>query len=151
MRIGNSRRRDDFEINVISLIDVLLTLLMFFVLTTTFVRHARMQVNLPKASAHPSAATSRALVIVVDRNGHYFIGPNEVLGQGEDALERAITSQVGNDRSRPVTLRADAMAHHQAVVTAMDALGRLGFTHLSIATTPQMDAGDTASGNASEQ
>ena len=50
MRIGNDRRQDDFEINVISLIDVLLTLLMFFVLTTTFIQHSRMQVTLPKAS-----------------------------------------------------------------------------------------------------
>jgi Biopolymer transport protein len=50
MRIGNDRRQDDFEINVIPLIDVLLTLLMFFVLTSTFVQHSRLQVTLPKAS-----------------------------------------------------------------------------------------------------
>ena len=57
MRIGNDRRGDDFEINVIPLIDVLLTLLMFFVLTTTFIQHSRMQVTLPKASAEEKKHT----------------------------------------------------------------------------------------------
>ncbi|WNL47955.1 biopolymer transporter ExbD [Dyella sp. BiH032] len=142
MRIGNDRRQDDFEINVISLIDVLLTLLMFFVLTTTFVQHTRMQVTLPKASADERDMQAPALTIVVDRDGHYFVGTDEVLGQGIGPLKQAIANIAGDDRERQVTIRADAMTPHQNVVTAMDALGQLGFTKLSIATTPsQADAG----------
>ena len=142
MRIGNDRRQDDFEINVISLIDVLLTLLMFFVLTTTFVQHTRMQVTLPKASADERDMQAPALTIVVDRDGHYFVGTDEVLGQGVEPLKQAIANIAGEDRERQVTIRADAMTPHQNVVTAMDALGQLGFTKLSIATTPsQADAG----------
>ena len=135
MRIG-SRREDDFEINVISLIDVLLTLLMFFVLTTTFVQHTRMQVTLPKASADERDMQAPALTIVVDRDGHYYVGTDEVLGQGIEPLKQAIANIAGDDRERQVTIRADAMTPHQNVVTAMDALGQLGFTKLSIATTP---------------
>jgi biopolymer transport protein ExbD len=142
MRIGNDRRQDDFEINVISLIDVLLTLLMFFVLTTTFVQHTRMQVTLPKASADERDMQAPALTVVVDRDGHYFVGTDEVLGQGIEPLKQAIANVAGDDRERQVTIRADAMTPHQNVVTAMDALGQLGFTKLSIATTPsQADAG----------
>jgi biopolymer transport protein ExbD len=142
MRIGNDRRQDDFEINVISLIDVLLTLLMFFVLTTTFVQHTRMQVTLPKASADERDMQAPALTVVVDRDGHYFVGTDEVLGQGIEPLKQAIANVAGEDRERQVTIRADAMTPHQNVVTAMDALGQLGFTKLSIATTPsQADAG----------
>lgn len=142
MRIGNDRRQDDFEINVISLIDVLLTLLMFFVLTTTFVQHTRMQVTLPKASADERDMQAPALTVVVDRDGHYFVGTDEVLGQGIEPLKQAIANIAGDDRERQVTIRADAMTPHQNVVTAMDALGQLGFTKLSIATTPsQADAG----------
>ena len=142
MRIGNDRRQDDFEINVISLIDVLLTLLMFFVLTTTFVQHTRMQVTLPKASADERDMQAPALTIVVDRDGHYFVGTDEVLGQGIGPLKQAIANIAGDDRERQVTIRADAMTPHQNVVTAMDALGQLGFTKLSIATTPsQAEAG----------
>lgn len=142
MRIGNDRRQDDFEINVISLIDVLLTLLMFFVLTTTFVQHTRMQVTLPKASADERDMQAPALTVVVDRDGRYFVGTDEVLGQGIEPLKQAIANVAGDDRERQVTIRADAMTPHQNVVTAMDALGQLGFTKLSIATTPsQADAG----------
>src|ERR1051325_10805174 len=136
MRIGNDRRQDDFEINVISLIVVLLTLLMFFVLTTTFVQHTRMQVTLPKASADERDMQAPALTIVVDRDGHYYVGTDEVLGQGIEPLKQAIANIAGDDRERQVTIRADAMTPHQNVVTAMDALGQLGFTKLSIATTP---------------
>lgn len=137
MRIGNHHRRDDFEISVVPLIDVLLTLLMFFVLTTTFVRHSRMQVTLPKASAKPSSVRTHPLVVVIDRKGRFYVGSNQVLGAGVDALKRAIAGVAGTERDQPVTLRADALTPHQAVVTAMDALGQLGFTRLSIATTPE--------------
>jgi biopolymer transport protein ExbD len=136
MRITSGRRDDDFEINVISLIDVMLTLLMFFVLTTTFVQHARMKVTLPQASSAESTEQREALTIMIDREGHYYIDNNEVLNPSLDSLSEAIERVAGEDRDRPVTLRADAMTPHQSVVTAMDALGRLGFTRLSIATTP---------------
>ena len=135
MRIASGRREDEFEINVISLIDVLLTLLMFFVLTTTFVQHSRMQVTLPQAESNEVEAQRDAFVVLVDRDGRYYIDNNEVLNPGLDSLKESIERFAGDDRSRPAVLRADALTPHQAVVTAMDALGQLGFTHLSIATT----------------
>jgi biopolymer transport protein ExbD len=136
MRIGNDRRSDDFEINVVSLIDVLLTLLMFFVLTTTFVQHSRLKVNLPQASAEDRDMQQPAITIMVDREGHFYVGSDEVEGQSVDSVKAAIARVAGDDRNQTVTIRADAMTAHQNVVTAMDALGQLGFTHLSIATTP---------------
>lgn len=136
MRIGNDRRQDDFEINVIPLIDVLLTLLMFFVLTTTFVQHSRMQVTLPRASTQDRDMKSTALTVMIDRDGHFYVGSDEVLGEGIEPLKQTIANHAGDDHDRPVTIRADAMTSHQDVVTAMDALGQLGFTRLSIATTP---------------
>lgn len=142
MRIGNDRRSDDFEINVIPLIDVLLTLLMFFVLTTTFVQHSRLQVNLPQASAQDRDMQPPALTVMVDRAGHFYVGSDEVAGTSVDQLKQAIARVAGDERDRQVTIRADAMSSHQSVVTAMDALGQLGFTHLAIATTP--DRPDTS-------
>jgi biopolymer transport protein ExbD len=136
MRIASARRDDDFEINVISLIDVMLTLLMFFVLTTTFVQHTRMKVTLPQAASTEQSEQREALTVMIDREGRYYIDNNEVLNPSLESLSDAIERVAGEDRDRPVTLRADAMTPHQSVVTAMDALGRLGFTRLSIATTP---------------
>ena len=141
MRIASARREDDFEINVISLIDVLLTLLMFFVLTTTFVQNARMQVTLPQADSAEQSEQRDALTVLIDRDGHYFIDNDEVLNPGLDSLKEAIARVACDDRQRPVMLRADALTPHQAVVTAMDALGGLGFTRLSIATTQAQGAG----------
>jgi len=79
-------------------------------------------------------------VVVIDKQGHFFVANNRVLGDDESTLERAIEAVAGRDHERPVLLRADAMTPHQAVVTAMDALGRLGFAHLSIATAPASGA-----------
>jgi biopolymer transport protein ExbD len=135
MRIG-AARQDDFEINVISLIDVMLTLLMFFVMTTTFVQHSAMKVALPESSETQQDTQRTALVVMVDSNSRYYVDNNEVLNPSLDTLKEAIGRVAGDDRERTVVLRADAMTPHQAVVTAMDALGQLGFSHLSIATTP---------------
>jgi biopolymer transport protein ExbD len=135
MRIGASRQ-EDFEINVISLIDVMLTLLMFFVMTTTFVQHSRMKVSLPEASETVQEAELKPLVLMIDSGSKFYVDNNEVLNPSVDTLKEAVGRIAGDDRERTVVLRADAMTPHQAVVMAMDALGQLGFTHLSIATTP---------------
>ncbi|HET8899403.1 MAG TPA: biopolymer transporter ExbD [Rhodanobacteraceae bacterium] len=141
MRLSAKRQNDDFEINVISLIDVLLTLLMFFVLTTTFVQQSRLKVTLPESSEAAKPAEADTLVLLIDREGHYYIGNNEVLDPGVDGLKKALATLAGADRQRPVLLRADGMTPNQAVVTAMDALGQLGFVNLRIATTPSPQAG----------
>ncbi len=138
MKLGGSRREDEFEINVISLIDVLLTLLMFFVLTTTFVQHRQMKVTLPQASESKDEAPQNPLILLINREGHFFVNDNEVLRPGIDALKQAL-SETGADHDRAVQLRADGLTPHQAVVTAMDALGQLGFLHLSIAITPSTE------------
>lgn len=142
MRIARSASaNDEFEINVISLIDVMLTLLMFFVMTATFEHRSLMKVTLPEAGSKETTAAQKSLEILVDRDGRFFIGANEVINPGLATLKDAIVEETGNDRERPVTLRADGRTPHQAVVTAMDALGQLGFARLSIATMPaQADA-----------
>ena len=135
MRIA-ARERDEFDINVIPLIDVMLTLLMFFVVTATFEQKALMKVVLPQASAQATNARDEALTVLIDKDGHFFVGPNEVLNPGIDTLKAAIASAAGEDRNRQVTVRADGRTPHQSVITAMDALGQLGFSRLTIATTP---------------
>ncbi len=140
MRIAAHRREDDFEINVISLIDVLLTLLMFFVLTTSFVQNAGLKVSLPQASTSEQVQPPDTLTVLIDRDGHYYVDGEEVLNPGAETLKEVLARVAGSDRARPVTLRADAMTPHQYVVTAMDVLGELGFARLSIATTPTQPA-----------
>jgi biopolymer transport protein ExbD len=139
MRIGTARP-DDFEINVISLIDVMLTLLMFFVMTTTFVQHSAMKVALPEASETTQEMAQNPLVIMIGSDSRFYVDNNEVLDPNVDSLKEAISRIAGDDRERNVILRADGMTPHQAVVTAMDALGQLGFTHMSMATVRSKDS-----------
>lgn len=136
MRITSGRREDEFEINLIPLIDVMLTLLMFFVMTTTFVQHSSMKVTLPEASTTEPSRDEQNLTIMIDAEGRFYLDNNEVLNPDIDTLKAAIVRVAGDDRTRPVILRADASSRHQAVITAMDALAQLGFDRLSLATTP---------------
>jgi competence protein ComEC len=128
---------DEPEINLISLIDVLLCIILFLVLTATFVTRTAMKLQLPSAAAGTVQDEGTPLVVVVDQQGNFTVGSTEVARPGAAALREALLRAAGDDRTQPVILRADARTPHQAVVTAMDALGQLGFTRLSIATTPE--------------
>jgi biopolymer transport protein ExbD len=113
------RHREDPEINLISMIDVLLVLLIFFMVSTTFNQEGRVRVQLPNASEVPLPRGSHEpLVITVTAEG---------------TLRAALLKEAGTDRG-PITIRADARTTHQAVVTAMDVAGKLGFVQLNIAT-----------------
>lgn len=130
-------RRDEVpEINLTPLIDVVFLLLIFFMVTTTFERQARLKVDLPEASPAAAQAQVETLEIVINARGRYYVNGVELPASEPDALRRALAGAAGEERSRPVTIRADAQAPHQSVVTAMDVLGRMGFVNLSIATTP---------------
>jgi biopolymer transport protein ExbD len=136
MRIRDRRAEDNPEINLVPLIDVILVLIIFFVITTTFDARSVLKLELPRADGQPNQAQSRALSVLVNADGRYFIDDREALRTDLDSLKRTIAEVAGGDRERPVLLRADARTPHQAVVTALEALGQLGFREISIATAP---------------
>ena len=136
MRIKDHREDDTPDINVIPLIDVLLCLLIFFVVTTTFDARSVLKLELPRADGQPAEAQSKALSVLVNAQGRYFVGDREVLRTDVESLKQSLRDVAGEDRDRPVLLRADARTPHQAVVIALDALGQLGFRRVAIATAP---------------
>jgi len=128
------RHRDDPEINLISLIDVLLVLLIFFMVSSTFQQEGRVKIQLPQASRIPLPRGSRApLTITVTAQGSYRVNERALINANPDTLRAALLKEGGTERG-PITIRADARTTHQAVVTAMDVAGRLGFSQLNIAT-----------------
>lgn len=133
------RRREDPEVNITSLIDVVLLLLIFFMITTTFEREAQLQVDLPEASSEPSPLPEKVLEITINLNGDYFINEQQVVQSSADTLRRAIVQVIGQRRDLPVIVRADARSPFQSVVTAMDVTGQLGLTQMSLATTKSGD------------
>ncbi len=128
------RHREDPEINLISLIDVLLVLLIFFMVSTTFQQEGRIKVQLPQATQIPQPRGSHEpVVITVTAEGGYRVNDRSLINASPDTLRAALLKEAGTDRG-PLTIRADARSTHQAVVTAMDVAGRLGFAQLNIAT-----------------
>ncbi|HVY22056.1 MAG TPA: biopolymer transporter ExbD [Steroidobacteraceae bacterium] len=131
-------RNDEPEINVTNFIDVLLLLLIFFMLATTFVDEGRINMRLPDASVKVDAAAQRpTLEVGVSASGVYSVNGKELINTSMDTLSSAISKVAGDDRTQTVLIRADARSTHQSVVTAMDVLGRLGFRSISIATVNQ--------------
>jgi biopolymer transport protein ExbD len=149
---SRNKRDDDLEINVTSFIDVLLLLLIFFMLATSFVTEGRINIRLPDASVQADSKTPKVqLEIGVNANGSYRVNDQELINNSADTLSAAITKVAGDDRDQAVLIRADARTTHQAVVTAMDVIGRLGFKVLSIATVNQPDSKPAESAETSQK
>lgn len=128
------RRREDPEITLIPLIDVLLVLLIFFMVSTTFNQEGRVKVQLPQSSDNPVPNTSHEpLVVSVTAEGAYRVNEHTLINSSPETLRAALLKEAGTDRG-PLTIRADGRATHQSVVTAMDVAGKLGFVQLNIAT-----------------
>jgi biopolymer transport protein ExbD len=135
------RGLEDPEINVVSLIDVVLLLVVFFILSSRFTDEGRLRVHLPHASAVPQEHVGgEPLIISVTQAGGYLVNQHELINSSPETLRAALLKEAGANRSMPVTLRADARATHQSVITAMDVLGRLGFAEINVATVKEAPA-----------
>jgi biopolymer transport protein ExbD len=133
-------RKEDPEINLISLIDVILVLLIFFMVSSTFTDEGRMQVQLPSAVEAPRQGEAEHVVVSVTEQGGYRVNERALANSSRETLRRAVAEVAGESRDVRVVLRADARATHQSVVTAMDVLGRMGFAQLQIATVQAEDS-----------
>lgn len=129
--------REQPEVNLTSLIDVVLLLLIFFMVTTSFVRETEIRLQLPEAETAPAASLDESLEITITAQGDYLVNGRQVINRRPATLRRAMAQEAGERRDLAVVIRADARASHQAVVTAMDMAGRLGFGKINIATVEQ--------------
>jgi biopolymer transport protein ExbD len=128
------RSAEEPELNLTSLIDVVLLLVIFFMVSTSFIRETELQVELPEASTEAPASDVPAMEIVVNAEGDYFLNGDALVDARPDVLRRAIQKTFGDERDVPVTIRADARASHQSVVTVMDVAGKMGFVNITIVT-----------------
>lgn len=130
------RRREEPEINLTPLIDVVFLMLIFFMVSTTFVEEANLRVSLPPASAQPAARAGEPIEVTVDQQGRYFLDNEPLRDSREETLRRALAERLkaGDAENRKLVIRADERTEHLYVVTALDAAGRAGFHHIAIAT-----------------
>lgn len=136
MNLRPGHKEENVEVNLTPLIDVVFLLLIFFMVSTTFDRHAKLKVSLPEASAKASQQENNPLVLSIDAKGNYYINDRQVVNKSLDTLKQAIQKTMANKpvKDAALVLRADANTPHQFVVRAMDAASQLGLTKLSIAT-----------------
>jgi biopolymer transport protein ExbD len=149
MRIRDRRAEDNPDINLVPMIDVILCLIIFFVITTTFDARSVLKLELPKANGERSEAKTKQLSLLINAEGRYFVDDRESLRTDVESLKRTIVEVAGSDRERTVLIRADARTPWQAVITAYDALGQLGFRRIANATAPdqrstEQQAGESA-------
>ena len=131
----NLRAKAQPEVNLTSLIDVVLLLLIFFMVSTSFVKESQISIQLPEADSEAVAQEApEQLEIMITEQGTYLINGRELVNNRPETIRNALRRVSTGDTSLPLTISADANARHQHVVTAMDVAGRLGFTRISIAT-----------------
>ena len=141
MNFRRHRRREDWGVDLTPLIDVVFLLLIFFMVSTTFIRETQLRIDLPEASGQPTEQEPDTIEITVDARGDYSVDDRLLLRSDLETLLRALEEVVeGRTRKEQrVIITADANASHQSVVRAMDAAGKVGLSRISI-TTRQPEA-----------
>ena len=118
-----------------SLIDVVLLLLIFFMVSTSFVKQSKIAISLPEAeSAAIVEEVPEQIDIMITETGIFLINGRELINSRPETIRNALQKISGGNTNLPLTISADANARHQHVVTAMDVAGKLGFVKISIAT-----------------
>ena len=142
MKFRRKQRENNVEINLASLIDVVFILLLFFVVTTTFTRETQLKVDLPEAvsGTPPEQTELKQLEILIGTDGAFSVNGKALLESNLSNLMAALQKESDGDNSLPLIISADGKTPHQAVITAMDAAGKLGFAHLRITTVEAQES-----------
>jgi biopolymer transport protein ExbD len=133
MKLG-LRSKAEPEVNMTSLIDVVLLLLIFFMVSTSFVKQSQISIRLPEAeNAEIVEQVPEQLDVMITEQGTFLINGRELINNRPETIRNALQKLSGGNTNLPLTISADANTRHQYVVTAMDVAGKLGFVKISIA------------------
>ena len=133
--------REEPEINLIPFIDVLLVILIFLMLSTTYSKFTEMQLSLPVADADAQRDYPKEVIVAVGSDGRYVINRNVVEGRSVETLVAALLQGAKAGKDTTVIISADANARHQSVITVMEAARRAGLTQITFATQSSARAG----------
>ena len=135
MNFQRGSRREEPEINLIPLIDVVLVIIIFLMLTTTFSKVSGLEINLPTAHSDADAGTPEEIVVAVTSAGEVLVNRQPVAGRDVNAIAQALGRALppGARRDPVVVISADAKASHQSVVDVMQAAQRAGLAHVTFA------------------
>jgi biopolymer transport protein ExbD len=128
------RVRPEVEVNLTPLIDVVFLLLIFFMVSTTFTKESHLSIDLPEGSGDPATTSANQIEVSITKSGDFAINEVALLKNDIETIKTGIQKVSGGDNTIPMIITADGATPHQAVITAMDAAGQLGFVQLSITT-----------------
>ena len=134
MNFARRRAREDPDINLIPLIDILIVILIFLFLTTTYSRFAELQINLPEASAERAQDRPQMLSVAVDAQGRYAINGTMTPFGNPGAFAQALKDAAKGAKEPVIAISAEAAATHQSVVNVMEAARIAGYNHISFTT-----------------
>ncbi|NOU39775.1 MAG: biopolymer transporter ExbD [Methylotenera sp.] len=141
MNFQRGKRHEDLEINLVPLIDVLLVIIIFLIVSATFARTNELQINLPTAEANVPQDKPLMIEVAIDASGQYVVDgkrlTDSAVGTIGAALQAAVTKS-NNDKEPTIVINADANTTHQSVVNVMSASNAAGYTHITFVT--QVDA-----------
>jgi len=127
-------RGEEPEVSLVAMIDVVLMLLIFFVLSTSFIHPGQIHVTLPQASA-TGTPKNAPITVTITRNGSFLVNGRALVNAKASTLKAAFEKVSGAEHKQPIIVRADKRSDTQAIVTVMDVAGSLGFKHVNIVTT----------------
>lgn len=128
------KKKRDVELNLTPLIDVVFLLLIFFMVSTSFIRETQIKLELPKADVEQLETDPEIIEISIDKEGRMFINGKALVNSNIDTLKRAIQPMLTNNKSTPLIISADANTPYQSVIMAMDAASQLGIRNIKMAT-----------------
>ena len=134
MNFQRGRRHEELEVNLVPLIDVLLVIIIFLVVSATFSRISELQINLPTADANAPQDKPVVITVGIDTSGRYVVNDTDVSERTVEAISQAFRQAAGTTKEPTIVINADANATHQSVVNVMEAARQAGYTHITFAT-----------------
>jgi biopolymer transport protein ExbD len=139
MNFQRGQSRDEPEINLIALIDVLLVILIFLMVTTSYAKFSELQINLPEAGGETATSQVKPIQVTVDSSEHYAINNQGIPFTGIAAMAAALKSEAGSQTDPTIVINADAKAPHQSVINVMEAARQAGFGRITFTTQNQTE------------
>ncbi len=134
MNFQRGKRHEDLEMNLVPLIDVLLVIIIFMVVSATFARTNELKINLPTAEANVPQEKPVMIEVVVDAAGQYVVNNKRLTDRTVQGIGVALQAAASGEKEPVVVINADANATHQSVVNVMEASRVVGYTHITFAT-----------------
>ena len=134
MNFQRGRQKEEPEINLVPMIDVLLVILIFLMITTTYSKFSELEVSLPQAASSQQTESPNVINITVNASGSYTINRNQVESSNAEQISEELRKTAGNHADPVIVISADAAATHQSVITVMESARLAGYNHITFTT-----------------